>query len=893
MVMNCKKVKAFTLIELMTTTLIMGIIICAAIPFMMKKDIQKRAVAGHTGVFECYYDSNGQLKQHIRTKDGNESTTNVSGGTCTFNPNADYAKGAKNFQIVAIGAGGAGGTYNQQSGDGKFVDAIMAGVKDSDTLESSHIKLLKNHGRMSLGNLSNASGVNAWYWNGEAEKENKVCYRYYTSGCGNCGYKTPPYNSTKYCSCPNHFAAGSQFCEVTSRENKSSADYISVYDIGPRLCSLKHTSLMTKDLPEDDIFQAVHKYYGVAGSYTNGTSKGDVLYNIKAPSGLASCACLNDPVSGSRGSCMAGSIKPSVAGSAGVAYSFATYSGILRGAYMGNSFLTSNGSVDEAGLGTPSNHCASGLKLASTTFGCGTARSNNECSGQNLRTALNRGFPSIYHWGNAYHTGANPTQWYQKINMSYTNREGSLSDYGGDVHFRLITHSGGRGHAIVPSGAHGSNPTIAGGTSKVQTAASSVNSGFKGFINGHQGFYSANNPSEKCDSPTNQYINTAQNTLYTLGCQCSQSKCCASDSTGCISSGYAYDYKAETIYYGNNTSDRVCSDTDNCASCAKTNNLKTYTDSAGKCEHLNCCNDYELGNKQYTVRYKTGELVYQGSQRIERNFKPREHTLGCGDNLYIYRQIKNVPFERAFVASAGQNGAVRQASYPRINEQLVLQPGLGGRVIQTGGNVGANGQASIIKKTTGQIILTAQGGVKGASDKLNDTWVGPCMLFVHRNDFDVDNPGCIARYNVQRKPIYNSLLMANKDFLHTVNIKAGNNYKDMPGLGGDGAYANVFPDRFLLSKAIRNEVVLETNIVGPDQGDPWSKTEGVYKVKGLDIFKTKEFIGDGDFKEEFDERYSLLQQASNNFLNNTQLNGRVPNFVTAKDGNNGAIVIIW
>ena len=167
------------------------------------------------------------------------------------------------------------------------------------------------------------------------------------------------------------------------------------------------------------------------------------------------------------------------------------------------------------------------------------------------------------------------------------------------------------------------------------------------------------------------------------------------------------------------------------------------------------------------------------------------------------------------------------------------------------------------------------------------------MLFTHRNDFNVNNPGCIARPNVQRKPVYNSLLMANKDFLKTVDIKTGDNYKDTPGLGGDGAYANVFPDRFLLSKAIRNEVILETNIVGPDQGKPWSKSAGVLKVKGLDTFNTEEFLGDGTFKQEFDDRYSQLKQASENFINSTQLSGRVPNFVKAKDGNNGAIVIIW
>ena len=132
-----KKLKAFTLIELMMTALIMGIIVCAAIPFAMKKDIQKRAVAGHIGVFECYYDENGELRRHVREKDGTEIDEPVDDGdTCTFNPNADYTRGAKNFQIIAIGGGGAGGTYNTHGSDDEVINAIHTNISSADSISS-------------------------------------------------------------------------------------------------------------------------------------------------------------------------------------------------------------------------------------------------------------------------------------------------------------------------------------------------------------------------------------------------------------------------------------------------------------------------------------------------------------------------------------------------------------------------------------------------------------------------------------------------------------------------------------------------------------------------------------------------------------------------------------
>ncbi len=894
-----KKMHAFTLIELMTTTLIMAIIICAAIPFAMKKDIQKRAVAGHVGVFECYYDKkNGnKFTQHIRTKEGEDKITYPSGDTCTFNPNAEYAKGAKNFQIVAIGGGGAGGTYNDQgASDDALRAAIQVVPKQSDTLASSHIKHLMDHGRMALGTLSNAGGTNAWYWNGQTQSEE--CYNdFWRSGCW-CYKQNTFGNNNCYCSTKSH-----QDFKVVCRKTKndSNSDYISVNNIGPRLCSLNYSS--KDDIKEEDIFQAIYKHYGVAGSFVNGTIRGDIEYNMQGPSGLASCACLNDAVytSYGDGSCM-GRPKSSSAGAAGSRYKYSTYTGVVKAAFMGDDFATP-ASRDKTAINI-SNHCSNALSLAGTSFDCGSGNGgkNSGCQGSKSGTQLGyaRNFPTYYYWGNDYSSGkANTGNHYEQVKMSYTNDEGSLANYGGDIHFRVVSHANGEGYAIVPRGQHGDNPVKNG--NRVITTGSAIKSTFKGFIAGQQGFSAGNNPGSACTTPNNRINFTAQGILYQVGAQCSDrcsytytcgSKTCRS-SVSCSDSDYWYNYwPRQTSITASCYRSGGCT-----ASCTATNNKKRYTDSAGTCYHLNCCNKYANASKQYTVRYFTGTSLINSQSSGKAELTAKSQTLNCGDNLYVYRQIKGVPYERAFVASAGQNGAVKQGSYPKLDEQLILKPGKGGIV---GGDDTANGQPSIVRKSGGQVILSAQGGIKGASDKLNDTWVGPCMLFSLRENFDVNNPGCLARHDVMRKPTYNSLLMSNSEYLKSAYLKTGSQYdqyvKYMPGLGGDGAYANVFPDRFLLSKAIRDGMRLTTNYIGPNQNSPWSDSE--FTMVGLDAFTTPEFIGtskygDDNFATLYKQRYAQLTVATSNFLRNTQHKGRVPNFIKASDGNNGAIVIIW
>ncbi len=900
-----KNKTAFTLIELMTTLTIMAIIIIAAIPFAMKKDIQKRAVAGHIGVFECYYDKEGKLMQHWRSKDGSTSKVEPipSGKTCKFNPNADYAKGAKNFQIIAIGGGGAGGTYNTQSSDTEVTNAVQHSISSTDTLDSSHIATLIKHGRLKFGTLSNAGGTNAWFWDGNTQTEQ--CYNdFWRSDCW-CYGKNSYTSNTCYCSNPDH-----QDFKVTCRRtaNSSNMDFVSVNNYGYRLCAIsKNSDLLDNPVKEDDIFQAIHKYYGIGGSFPGG----DIVYDIKAPSGLASCACLNDPVGGVDGSCMAGSIKSSVGGSAGVAYSYSTYTGKIRGAYMGNSFLTTDGSCDENAAATPSNHCNSNLKLAGTTFGCGTKKQNNECYDGSIRSGFDRGFPKIYAWGNSYNSNKkDPSHWYEQIDMSYTNREGSLADYGGDVHFRLVSNAGNKAHAIIPSGAHGSDPYYGG--VRVQAASSPVNSNFDGFISGRQGFYSSNNASGACGDPPNTYSATASRIWKVKGsCEgsCTYKSTCGSGSNAytCWPSEDCADSTDWAEYYPNETQQSAYKSVRNnclCTCGTSTNNEKQWTDSKGTCEHLNCCNNYNKGSKKYTVRYHTGTSFTNTQSTGTAEVDNVERTVNCGDHLYVYRQIKQVPFERAFVASAGQNGTIKQASYPKIDETLVLEPGIGGKV---GGTIAANGTPSTVRRESGQIIVNATGGLKGSSDKLNDTWVGPCMLFSLRESFDEENPGCMSRHDVMRKPIYNALLMSNAPYLKSTGGgvldsegATTNGVKLTPGLGGNGAYANVFPDRFLFSKAIRDQVRMTTNYIGPKQSQNWktNNKDDELTFIGLDTFTTPEFIGSSkvveSFASSFHKRLSKLGTASSNFLNkDNRRNGRVPNFMEATNGNNGAIVIIW
>lgn len=918
--MIIEKKKAFTLIELMTTTVIMAIIICAAIPFAMKKDIQKRAVAGHTGIFECYYDGD-TLMQHIRTKDGDDRKPQaVSGGACSFNPNAEYTKGAKSFQIIAIGGGGAGGTYNAQgAADSVVSKAIKNGVKENSPLNSAgDLKTLVSHGKLKFGPLSNTAGQNAWYWDGN--KSSTDCTWLWQTTCGNCSaISGEPWDG--HCTCKNHKPA--KVCGTGTNTG-----YLSIYNIGARLCSLEQTDLMTKSLPEDDIYQAIYKHYGIAGDYKYG-NYGDITYNIKAPSGIASCACINANSSSIyQGGCM-GTKHASVAGSAGDSYEYSMHSGDIRGAYIGNEFLTSNGSKDQTSQGSLSGFCDNKLKLQNTNFTCGTSNGTyqNACSGSTEKTAPNRGFPNYYYKGNSYHPYSLGTTKsaidsyspkYHKITMHWTtpsSHNRSLNDYGGNMYLRLATHAGSSDYALIPRGHHGNIPTTGGTSNPYKTTVKKIDSAFPGYVFANHIAAGASNASGACSSLTNSYYNAQSDTLWQVAASCSDSasaKCncvttcsesgscsthCTHGSAACSDSTSYSEY-----YYGSGQTttktascSKACSACGCNASCSKTNNKKKWTASDYTCEHLNCCNNFDAGSKTYTVRYNTGTRSGLNGDRMDWKDIAKDK-LQCGDAFYIYRQIKGVPFERAFVASAGQNGQVRQAAYPKLNETLLLTPGKGGSATSTGDNVKANGEASTVKKGNGQIILSAQGGIKGASDKMNGAWVGPCMVFSHGylgTDTSAGT-GCMARQNVMAKPTYNALLMANRIYLKSVDIKSGNDYQDMPGLGGNGAYANVFPDRFLLSKAVRDQIILQTNYIGPNPKKAYKDSEGLFIIQGLDNFTTEEFLGNSTFKKEFDKRMNKLSEVSAKFLQqDDKEDGRVPNFIEAKDGNKGAIVIIW
>ena len=671
--------------------------------------------------------------------------------------------------------------------------------------------------------------------------------------------------------------------------------------------------LFAYDVREDDIFQAIHKHYGIGGSYPNG----DIVYDIKAPSGLTSCACLNDPVATS--GCMAKTNRESVAGSAGDSYKYATHTGKLRGAYAGNEFLTTDGSVDEDGHKSYiTGFCDDALKLRNTGFTCGSDDKNNACSNGTQRTASDRGFPKYYWRGNIYNNwqalGYNKTDidsytpWYHKITMDWqvhddhkTQGTNSLYDYGGDVYFRVISHTGTAKHAIVPRGHHGRISTTTGANPQ-KSAQQAIDADFNQFSLFLDA--GASNAATACKSLSNATYNKKTDIIYRTAASCNDS---ASDECNCVAtsngqscdsgSAYCSDTQPYKIFYtgsGTENPQKASCRSSDCgpcsctAECSATSNIQDKTDSQYSCQHLNCCNNYKPGSKTYMVRYHTGTSFVNKQSSGKAEVGASSRTLECGDHLYVYRQIKGVPFERSFVASAGQNGIVKLGSYPKLDEELILKPGRGGVV---SGNTNANGKPSIVKKKdSDQVIVNAPGGLKGASDKLNDTWVGPCMLFSLRESFNPEAPGCMSRPDVMRQPTYNALLMANQKFLKSIKKNNGNN-KYFPGLGGDGAYSNVFPDRFLLSQAIRDQVRLTTNYIGPNQRQTWGDE---LTFIGLDSFTTPEFIGTSGFASSYHERLNALSQASINFLDTTnRRKGRVPNFMEASDGNDGAIVIIW
>ena len=100
--------RGFTLAEILITLVILGFVAALSVPMIGQQRLKKPTkIKQNHGIFECYYDAQGQLRQHEANNLDNTDTDDiVTGGACYFKaPPANY------YTIQVVGAGGNGGLY--------------------------------------------------------------------------------------------------------------------------------------------------------------------------------------------------------------------------------------------------------------------------------------------------------------------------------------------------------------------------------------------------------------------------------------------------------------------------------------------------------------------------------------------------------------------------------------------------------------------------------------------------------------------------------------------------------------------------------------------------------------------------------------------------------------
>ena len=106
-----KKLRAFSLVELMMILLVASLIIAALVPVVTKKHFRLPSLVNH-GAYMCYYE-NGKLKEaKWAGKFQQQPIFNRETDNCVFIP----PKKAAYFQISAIGGGGGGGDAGYRGG---------------------------------------------------------------------------------------------------------------------------------------------------------------------------------------------------------------------------------------------------------------------------------------------------------------------------------------------------------------------------------------------------------------------------------------------------------------------------------------------------------------------------------------------------------------------------------------------------------------------------------------------------------------------------------------------------------------------------------------------------------------------------------------------------------
>lgn len=112
---NTKKLKAFSLTEVLITMFVIMMVVIAAAPVITKKQIKNNKPHG---VWECTLNGNNIHISTMSIDGGGGTTTKTEGAYCTFDPPAS----SENFSVTVIGGGGGGA-----SGATSTKDAVSYG----------------------------------------------------------------------------------------------------------------------------------------------------------------------------------------------------------------------------------------------------------------------------------------------------------------------------------------------------------------------------------------------------------------------------------------------------------------------------------------------------------------------------------------------------------------------------------------------------------------------------------------------------------------------------------------------------------------------------------------------------------------------------------------------
>lgn len=156
-----KKIRAFSLVELMMILLVASLIIAALVPVVTKKHFRLPSLVNH-GAYMCYYE-NGKLKEaKWAGKFQQQPIFNRETDNCVFIP----PKKAAYFQISAIGGGGGGGDAGYRGGSWKSYPASentispfgitkenLINMMDLDNLPDAEIDYYINDWKQYVGKL--------------------------------------------------------------------------------------------------------------------------------------------------------------------------------------------------------------------------------------------------------------------------------------------------------------------------------------------------------------------------------------------------------------------------------------------------------------------------------------------------------------------------------------------------------------------------------------------------------------------------------------------------------------------------------------------------------------------------------------------------------------------